>query len=208
MAYELIKKLLPLIELYEANPSANDNIENFAQWLLQKSDKEQFDNNINHKREKYEELSYLYVNNSRLLVSMYRYAKSHARKAIPEDSLITFDDYGYLVILFYEGKQTKTQLIERNIHEKSTGMEIIKRLIKIGLITQENNENDKRSKWVFLTQLGIDSMEKIQFKMWELTRLVNGNLTDSEAETLYSLLKKLDDFHKPIFDGQQKAPIF
>jgi MarR family transcriptional regulator, lower aerobic nicotinate degradation pathway regulator len=200
--------LLPYIEQYEAESEEDDTTQSFAKWLLQTVDKQRFNHVLDEKKEDYGAIHRLYVDNSRMLIMMYRYAKSYARKAIPESSPIAFDDYGYLVILFYEGKQTKMQLIERNTQEKSTGMEIIKRLIKLGLVGQTENEEDRRSKFVFLTPIGISEMEAIQENMWSLTQIVNGNLTPEETQTLHMLLQKLDYFHQPIFTGKNELPSF
>jgi MarR family transcriptional regulator, lower aerobic nicotinate degradation pathway regulator len=202
MRYELLKDLLPFIEQYHANNADNESVQSFAYWLLKTTDNQRFNEALDKKNEDYGDAARLYVDNSRLLVSMYRYAKSYARKAIPEGSPIAFDDYSYLVVLFYEGRQTKMQLIERNIQEKSTGMEIIKRLIKLELVQQIDNEEDKRSKFVFLTPYGSECMAAIQANMWELTKTVNGNLTLEETKTLHGLLEKLDYFHKSHFTGK------
>jgi DNA-binding MarR family transcriptional regulator len=75
-------------------------------------------------------------------------------------------------------------------------MEIIKRLIKLGLIEQEDNLEDKRSKNIFLTPYGIESMEAIQGNMWALTETINGNLSNAETQQLNTLLAKLNLFHE------------
>jgi DNA-binding MarR family transcriptional regulator len=196
MAYHLLKDLLPHIEAFESLDLQKNETNDFAYWLLQKADDERMSKNLEKKGEITDKQMRLYVENSRFLVNLYRYAKIYAKKAIPTNSPIAFDDYSYLVVLFYEGKQTKMQLIERNIHEKSTGMEIIKRLIKLGLIEQEDNLEDKRSKNIFLTPYGIESMEVIQSNMWALTATINGNLSNAETQQLNTLLAKLNLFHE------------
>jgi MarR family transcriptional regulator, lower aerobic nicotinate degradation pathway regulator len=197
--YKLLEKLLPYLEQYENQGGVSDNIEAFGKWFFQKAAATKLNENLIEKGEKASDAAHIQISNSRLIVNMYRYAKRYARTAIPSHIPIAFDDYSYCVVLFYEGKQTKIQLIERNIHEKSTGMEVIKRLIKLGIVAQEDNENDKRSKLVSLTSLGIEYMNAIQGNMWALTQRIQGNLTETEAQNLYFLLEKLDNFHNPIF---------
>jgi MarR family transcriptional regulator, lower aerobic nicotinate degradation pathway regulator len=202
--YKLIEKLLPFLEQFEQENGSSDSIESFGKWLFQHSESAVLNKNLEAKGESANNAAHIQMSNSRLIVNMYRYAKRYARTAIPSHIPIAFDDYSYCVVLFYEGKQTKIQLIERNIHEKSTGMEVIKRLIKLGIVAQEDNENDKRSKLVSLTAQGIEYMNAIQGNMWALTQRIQGNLTVSEAENLYFLLEKLDHFHNSIFleDGE------
>jgi MarR family transcriptional regulator, lower aerobic nicotinate degradation pathway regulator len=204
MNYIFLQNLLPLIGEFQqqinwSEPSARQ----FAEWILQQEEQHEFQTLTQEKGESYPELAAMQVGNSRCIVNLYRYAKSYARKAIPSDSPITFDDYSYLVILFYRGAMTKMQLIEENIHEKSTGMEVIKRLLRLGLLVQTANEADKRSKIVMLSDYGKQAMQAIQHKMYDLTMQVNGNLTPSEMSSLFHLLQKLDNYHREIWNSSQ-----
>lgn len=197
MKYKLLEQFLPLLEAYENTVSSEPiTVSDFAEWVIKNEKEKIFAERVKANGEEQTILSMRFADNSRLLVKMYRYAKIYGKKAIPSDSLILFDDYSYLVPLYYIGKMIKIQLIQLNIHEKSTGMEIIKRLEKTGMIDQEDNTNDKRSKYVFLTEKGRNEMDKIQANIWKLAETVNGNLTPEETLELYRLLEKLDFFHK------------
>jgi MarR family transcriptional regulator, lower aerobic nicotinate degradation pathway regulator len=103
--------------------------------------------------------------------------------------------------LYYRGRMTKIQLIEENIHEKSTGMEILKRLLKLELIQQADNEEDRRSKWVFISEKGATAMAAIQQQMYALTTTISGNLNATELQQLNQLLQKLDLFHQKNMKG-------
>jgi MarR family transcriptional regulator, lower aerobic nicotinate degradation pathway regulator len=94
---------------------------------------------------------------------------------------------------------TKMQLIEKNIHEKPTGLEVIKRLLKNKIIGERDNDEDKRSKRVFLTEKGKGIFFQTLSQMGEVSKIISGKLTASEKIQLFTLLKKLDDFHNPIF---------
>lgn len=201
MNYTFLQNLLPLIADFEHQMKSKDlTAHHFAEWLLLRDEHNKFNDLAAQKGELYPELAAIQVGNSRLIINLYRYAKSYARKAIPSDSPITFDDYSYLVILFYRGAMTKMQLIDENIHEKSTGMEIIKRLVRLGLVNQMENKADKRSKIVELSDFGKQEMIAIQQKMYELTTIVNGDLTAAEMATLFHLLQKLDNFHRKVWN--------
>jgi MarR family transcriptional regulator, lower aerobic nicotinate degradation pathway regulator len=198
--YKLIEELLPILAAYELEKTEEEeSVNNFARWIVQKEKENLFTELTVAKGESQTALQMRFVDNARLLVRMYRYAKMYGKKVIPNESPISFEDYSYLVPLYYMGKMTKMQLIQQNVHEKSTGMEIIKRLQKTGMIEQEDNDIDKRSKHIFLTEKGKVEMDKIQSAMWKLTADVNGNLTSTETHTLYQLLEKLDFFHNEVF---------
>lgn len=200
--YQLLQDFLPLLNDYtQSRASEIHSVEDFTTWLNLKNKAEEFEDTVTAQGDNPEANDFLYVTNVEYIVKMYRYAKNYARAIIPQDSLISFEDYSYLVILFYKGKHTKSQLITENIQEKSTGMEIIKRLIRLGLVSQEDHEIDKRSKWVDLTPKGRAEFMAIQDNMYKLTRMINADLKNDELQMLYKLLNKLNDFHASQFLG-------
>ncbi len=94
---------------------------------------------------------------------------------------------------------TKIQLIEKNVHEKQSGLEVIKRLLKHGLIAERDDEHDKRSKRVFLTVKGRTTFYRSLETMGKVSAIIAGKLSPEEKQQLFTLLKKLEDFHNPIF---------
>ena len=85
------------------------------------------------------------------------------------------------------------------MHEKPTGLEVIKRLIKHGLVNERNDENDKRSKRVFLTDKGQALFFATVKQLNKVALIVLGDLTKDEKKQLYPLLKKLEYFHNPFY---------
>ena len=80
------------------------------------------------------------------------------------------------------------------MHEKPTGLEVIKRLIKHGLVNERNDENDKRSKRVFLTDKGQALFYATVEQLNKVALIVSGDLTQDEKKQLYPLLKKIRRF--------------
>lgn len=136
---------------------------------------------------------------STLLVHLSRYAKNYGKSAIANSDFHTQDEFSYLINLRAFGALTKMELIKKNIHDKSSGILIINRLIKQGWIEQSDSETDKRSKVLRITSAGINALENQMDKIRNATSIVTGNLTQSEKINLVQLLTKLDNFHKPIF---------
>ena len=52
---------------------------------------------------------------------MYRYARNYSKKALEKTPLQTIDEFTYLGVLM-QSPMTKTQLINRHVQEKTTGM--------------------------------------------------------------------------------------
>src|SRR5688572_24585175 len=85
---------------------------------------------------------------SRLVGVMYRYAKTYIKKALKGSVIQTADEFTFLIILMTHKSLSKTELINKNIMEKTSGTEIIKRLIKKGLVIQFDDQNDRRAQHV------------------------------------------------------------
>jgi MarR family transcriptional regulator, lower aerobic nicotinate degradation pathway regulator len=143
---------------------------------------------------------------ARMIVFMYRYAKLYIKKALEGLELQSIEEFGYMTILIQFQPLTKTALIQKNIHEKPTGMEIIKRLVKLGYIEEKQHGEDKRSKNLFVTEKGRTMMAGLYKNMDKVSRLILGDLNVAEQWQLFTVLKRLDNFHKPIFlDNLQKV---
>ena len=122
-----------------------------------------------------------------------RYASRYIKRLGGEMS--DMNEFGYLAYLREVGELTKTQLIERNIHEKTTGTEIIRRLLHKGLVREYPNPHDQRSKLLALTPAGIAHFDRHLDTIYAIAQLVCGPLDAQEKYTLMALLDKLDHYH-------------
>jgi MarR family transcriptional regulator, lower aerobic nicotinate degradation pathway regulator len=141
----------------------------------------------------------------KLLVFMNRYAKSYSKKLLEGSALGSSDEFVFLIYLLNRGKTTKTELIEAARLEKPTGMEIMRRLLQLGFIAQEDHETDKRSKNIRLTDAGRAALFECLGRFDQLAHLLTGNLDDAEKNELLRLLQKLEDFHLPLRTEQRGA---
>jgi DNA-binding MarR family transcriptional regulator len=91
--------------------------------------------------------------------------------------------------------------------EKTSGNEIINRLIKLGLVTQETNLEDKRSIRIRISPLGKAELFKILPKMQMVSEIIAGNLNENERYALSFILRKLDRFHNEIFHNKRKSDL-
>ncbi len=208
MPYDFLKELIIFTEQYEADidgkvtPTAKD----FAVWLFNKT-KSHRSEDIRMGDAPYEEVengNKIETEISILIVNMYRYARVYSKKALENTPLQTVDEFGYLATLLTYNCLKKTELIAKNIHEKPTGMEIIKRLLQNGLIDQFDDEQDKRSKLVRLNDKGKYLLYSIFDKMGKVSDIVTGDLERDEKIQLLYFLKKLDRFHHHIFTNEKE----
>lgn len=134
-----------------------------------------------------------------LITLMFRYAKGYIKKALHDSVIQTADEFAFLITLMTHESLTKTELINKQVMEKTSGVEVIKRLLGQKLIKEFADEQDKRSVRVSITPKGKKELEKVLPDMAKVSRIVVGNLTEPEINTLSYLLKKLDFYHNDIF---------
>lgn len=190
MSYILLKSLLPLIESFErAYPAETDPLR-FAAWLSLQD---------NASRKAPAELSFEGDGALLQLLGFFnRYVRGYARKALEGSPLHSIDEFAYLAALQAAGSLTKSALIQQQRHEKPTGMEIIKRLLELGLLAQHDDPGDRRSKRLSLTPQGEQLVSDLVPNMQQVARIAAGNLNPLERAQLLQLLQKLEAFHQVV----------
>lgn len=202
MHTDFIRKMLDWAEAYEAeggNTEVYDH-EDFLAWL------------ITHQTRRWEPMESLSAGPpTNELIAMYlsfmaRYAEFYSRRVFRNSVVYSADDWGVLVSLYPNLQLKKTEVIRGCIMEKSSGNEVLKRLLKQGLLQEQAHPSDKRSKLIALTEAGKAAFEVVQRSISGLANMVVADLTDDEKASLLQILNKLHRFHKPIFEaGNEEA---
>jgi DNA-binding MarR family transcriptional regulator len=138
---------------------------------------------------------------------MNRYAKWYIKKVLRDSLLQTPDEFSFLISLMTYDSLNKSELITKQIMEKTSGTEVINRLVKRGMIFETADQNDKRSIRVSITKSGREEILRILPLMTKVTEIVVGDLSAEEINTLSYLLKKLDYFHNDIYINKRGQPL-
>lgn len=201
MNYDLIKEVLDLVQEFDAQNQENleysMDIEGFKQWVAHSEGMNTVEEDPDWEGKDKGRSPESVINT--LIVHMNRYAKSYSKSAIHNSDFSTQEDFIYLINLKAFGAMSKMELVKKNVQEKSAGMQIINRLIRQGWVNQTDSEIDKRSKLIEVNEKGLAVLEKQMDEVRDATRIVTGDLTHKEKMQLIVLLKKLDDFHEPIY---------
>ncbi len=210
MKYALHRELLDILEEFEEkNPQKEkQNITDFSLFLHQKNAKKNLqststNNNNNNNNNNYD----LEISIGKFVTFMVRYARNYTKKALENSLLTTTDDFVFLANIFYSNGISPTELITSHILEKTSGIEVIKRLSKNNLITQKNHATDKRSKVLVITELGKDVFFSSLSEMQKAAKIVGGKLSEEEKQQLFYLLEKLNNFHNPIYLEDKNMPL-
>ncbi|UOE39310.1 MarR family winged helix-turn-helix transcriptional regulator [Chryseobacterium oryzae] len=200
MNYKLTKDVIHLLEKFDSENKNNlytADIEGFKSWISDNHSATTSDNTIYWDGKENGRSAESAI--STLLVHLNRYAKTYSKSAIFDSEFSTQEEFIYLINLKSFGEMSKTELIKRNVQEKPVGILTINRLINQKWVLQKDSDIDKRTKIISITQKGLDVLEKQMNNIRKATRIVSGNLTNSEKNELIRLLNKLDHFHSEIF---------
>jgi MarR family transcriptional regulator, lower aerobic nicotinate degradation pathway regulator len=202
--YDLIKYFIDKVESYEQaqTDAQNLSVEGFNDWMFKQFLNKKVDAKPRLENE-HHTANEVNINLSSLVGTLYRYVKTYSKKAFEHSVIQNIDEFTYLAFLISYGKMTKSELISRNVHEKTTGMEIIRRLISHGFVIQSDDAHDKRSQNVEITAAGQVEIFKLFEEMSKVSTLVSGNLSEQEKMILSYLLNKLDVFHRHIYDHEK-----
>lgn len=199
----ILKELITRLEAYENSSSGKKdlNIDDFTAFIQTQPPLASLQSNLIEKGSPYiaDSPHNIEINIERIitqhLIVLNRYIKFYGKTALQDSSIKTLEEFSFMITIMQFQQLSKSELIRRNIIEKSSGTEIINRLIKNGLMLQVNNPNDNRSQLMALSEAGKTEIFRIFKHMDTLGKIACGPLTENEKHRLALILKKLDEFH-------------
>ncbi|HPQ07632.1 MAG TPA: winged helix DNA-binding protein [Bacteroidia bacterium] len=207
--YKLLSDLLPYLEDYERS-SKSPHIKEFGLFLNNKLDKEpdkyasnkDLINDVSGDYRKFPKVEFAVK-----IASLFRFAKHYIKKAFKKNSFDSLDEFSLLATLYSQKEMNKMELINRHLMEFSSGSEMLKRLIKNGLISEKVDKNDKRARIVSLTSKGKKEIESAFKEMHLIAQIVAGKISDEEINYTLKVFNKLDWFHWEIYERDKDAEL-
>lgn len=133
-----------------------------------------------------------------LITRLYKSVKFYFKDILAQNNLNSLDDFTILATTIWKGQSTKKELCIYNMIDISTGMEIIRRLAKNGMLTEIQNQEDKREKLITITPFGVTTLINI-FEESSKIPDVMSDLEDEKRVELIQVLEKLNHFHTQIY---------
>ena len=199
MNLQLITEILKEVDLFSKSDTygSNASLENFRQFLNQQAYEREKPENISSKNN----LDVFELENeiAKQVILLGRYSKNLIRKSMENHEDLANEDFTYLFRMMDYDSLTKMQLIEKNAHEKQTGIEIIKRLVKNGLFEEFPDEKDKRSVRISVTEKGQKVFKESMQDITIVSKIMCGKLSENEKGNLLDYLKKLNTFHHTVY---------
>lgn len=207
MQTDFIIDLLIQVKEFENSGAYKPNckVEDFRMWLNDKKYTKESPTKL-FKNENHN-VSFTENEICKQILLLGRYSKLLIRKGLGDFPDLVNEEFTYLYRLKDEPFLTKIQLIERNGHEKQTGTQIIKRLLEAGLLEEKNDNEDKRSKRLNLTEKGEEIFHESVSNVNITSKILSGKLNEDEKNELLRILKKLNEFHSHIYADYKNSDI-
>lgn len=198
MELNLIIDILTELDTFQkTQPSTQTSLEDFRLYLNEKAYEKETPRNLT---DKFDLDVFDFENEiAKQVIMLGRYSKHLIKKSLENHQDLVNEDFTYLFRLMDYPSLTKMQLIEKNAHEKQSGIEIIKRLVRNGLFVESPDNDDKRSTRISVTEKGKKVFQESMKDITVVSKIICGRLNDSEKENLLKSLKKLNTFHHTIY---------
>ena len=128
-----------------------------------------------------------------------RYLKFYLHKVLSDTNLGTEGEYSYLMVLSRFESLNKTELNNMNIFEKTTGTDIIRRLVKKGFVIEYEDPDDRRSKRVKMSEKGFQILSSVLPALGKVSALLSSPLSTDEKMMLNNYLDDVNSFQENIF---------
>lgn len=201
----VVEILKELDEMQQSHPNMQMTLEDFRLHLNQKAYEKENPRNLTDKYN----LDVFDLENeiAKQVIMLGRYSKQLIKKSLESHPDLVNEDFTYLFRMMDYDSLTKMQLIEKNAHEKQTGIEIIKRLVKNDLLKEKRDENDRRSMRIAVTAKGKKVFRESMQDITVVSKIMCGQLNLKEKQALLCSLKKLNIFHDTIYNNYRNDGI-
>jgi DNA-binding MarR family transcriptional regulator len=182
MAEELIGKLRQFMMERELMPE--DWKRQFASWLLNQGETEL--------TEIHGEDQQLDIMVGMQLANTSNGIRMRLNRMIAGSPFSSSLDYQFLFVLAAHDRMTKSELIHGNSMEMSSGIEVVKRLIKNGWAVESENPRDRRSKLIAPSESGRRLLEQYGEAAGEIYSSFSRHLGASQKTELLKMLSMID----------------
>jgi DNA-binding MarR family transcriptional regulator len=124
-----------------------------------------------------------------------RYAKAYGKSILVEHGFASSDEFLFLTLIAQMDQPTKKEVCIANATELTTGMDILRRLVRNGLIVETPDERDGRAKRLSLTERGQAMIDRVYAQFEEIPTNVLADLDGAERRQFIQTLKYLNNYH-------------
>jgi DNA-binding MarR family transcriptional regulator len=179
------------------------SLDEFAHWLIENNQEKKeplktaFDSDLQDYFDKNtSEYGYSDANSEAayLIWRLSKFIKRYTKPLFLDLGINNQDEFAILAHVDYLQESSKKKLVEDNLIDMSSGIDMIGRLIKKGWLIERSNPVDKREKLINLTPMGAKLLQDVYIGFATIPDILV-DMTDEQKIFFVERLKKLDDFH-------------
>ncbi len=129
-----------------------------------------------------------------LIGRLYKFVRFYMKPLLGEAGFHSVEEFGFLASLKELKACNKKELIEANMTELTTGLDIIRRLVKAGLVEEKTHPQDGRAKLLQNTPAGDAALDRLE-QLFNRLPAVLPDMTGEEKDQLIRTLEHLDRYH-------------
>lgn len=201
-----MRSYIELIETWEQflQKQPKGSLEDFAQWILERPTSASLTMaedaaavyEMSYEAEQQATYGYSSANAKApyLLWRMSKILKVYSKPVFELEGLKSQDEFAILSYVHMVGECPKKEAIEAHLIDGSTGIDMIKRLIKRGFLTDRISPQDRRARLVQLSEEGEKLLKRVYQRMLGVPEVLV-NMSQEEQATFIQQLEQLDHTH-------------
>jgi DNA-binding MarR family transcriptional regulator len=131
----------------------------------------------------------------------------YARELLDDIPGIQPKDFYYLVNIWHAGDSRKTDIINRQLSELSTGIDILNHLKEIELIEERVDSSDRRAKLVSITEKGKEVLYQCFRRMSKVGAILFDEVAEEDRKLCIQLLQNVETKHAKLAAEVKKKGI-
>ncbi len=124
-----------------------------------------------------------------------RFVRAYSKSIMTEHGFSGPDEFLFLSMIHHMDRPTKKDVCRANAVELTTGVDILRRLMKRGLIEEAIDERDARSKRLSLTDSGRTMVQIVGRQLEQIPHSVLADLSEADRRQFMQTLRYLNNYH-------------
>lgn len=117
-------------------------------------------------------------------------------------------EWFYFLNAVYQLKEVKkTQVIQYNFTEQTTGIDILNKLNRLGYISERTDPDDRRAKLVRITREGEKALAALYRLLYKPTLLMYNGIDHKDKQVVINILKDAEHKHQEILSHSRNLSI-
>lgn len=147
--------------------------------------------------------------NGKLVILLRRIGRFHiaySNKALEGTELDQIEEFGILVTIHNMGNPIKSEAIYNNIIELSSGTNMLIRMKKKGLVSEYDDNEDKRVKRLEVTKKGEKTLQIAKDQVLKVAYMMVQDLSDEDKQLCMDLLEPINKRFSGLYQKQKNKP--